>query len=48
MKLDPSKPKSKWVKSDWFLNPRYRWYYRDPPEHIEKLLGNRAAPLEEL
>lgn len=25
VRLDPSKPKSKWVKSDWFLNPKYRW-----------------------
>ena len=45
VKLDPSKPKSKWVKPDWFLEPRYRRYYKEVPEHVEKLLGDRAAPL---
>ena len=28
VKLNPSKPNSKWVKEEWFSNPGYRWYYK--------------------
>jgi len=47
IKFHYSPRKSKWVKPEWFLNPEYRWYYKEVPERIKKLLGERAAlPLE--
>ena len=45
VKLNPARPKSEWVKPQWFSEPRYRWYYKPVPEHVEKLPGERAAPL---
>ena len=44
VKLDPSKPKSRWVKPSWFLEPRYRWYHKEVPEHVKEIVGERAAP----
>ena len=44
VKLDPSKPNSRWVKPDWFLEPRYRWYYKEVPEHIREMIGESGAP----
>ena len=45
VKYNPSNPKSRWVKPEWFLEPRYRWYYKKVPEHIREMIGERAALL---
>jgi len=46
-KLDPERPSSKWVRLEWFLNPKYRWYFKPIPKHVKRMLGERAAPLSQ-